>query len=355
MSGDRFSSGPSVEAGLVSVVIPCWNAAPFLDEAIGSVLAQRYPAVETIVVDDGSTDQSVAVAAAYGARISRLNLPSRRGAPAARNAGAAQARGAFLLFLDADDRLGPDAVAGLVAAATGVARGIAYCDWARLRPVGSAWIESRRERGLPRVGKDPLHEWLGGRWLPPCALIWRRDAYALTGGWDERVTANQDGDLALRAFARGARLVRAAWGRAYYRAHEGRRPSLSGDITSVERFRSRMQVLEHLERELGAAGRLDAYRTDLGIAYQRLAAMGWRDHPALARECLRRGYEHAGRRAVGATPLGRAGTWVLGLERKEQFAAWLARLGIATRGRWGTDRLRRAGSAAAEAGPGQGA
>jgi len=90
------------------VVIPCHNHAAFLADAIESVRAQTYTAYEIIVVDDGSTDSSAEVAAACSSV--RL-LPQRHsGVSAARNAGLAIADGVFVVFLDADDRLLPNAL-----------------------------------------------------------------------------------------------------------------------------------------------------------------------------------------------------------------------------------------------------
>src|ERR687898_3616338 len=99
-------------APLVSVVIPCYNQARFLGEAIESVLAQSYPHFEVIVVDDGSTDNTSEVAASYaGVRYIRQE---NQGLAGARNAGIRRSRGSYLVFLDADDRLLADALeAGL--------------------------------------------------------------------------------------------------------------------------------------------------------------------------------------------------------------------------------------------------
>jgi glycosyltransferase involved in cell wall biosynthesis len=88
-------------ADLVSVIIPVYNGAAFLAEALASVAAQHYPAVETIVVDDGSTDGSGDVAAATPPV--RCIRQERQGPAAARNAGVASSSGTFLAFLDADD------------------------------------------------------------------------------------------------------------------------------------------------------------------------------------------------------------------------------------------------------------
>src|SRR4051812_16000050 len=93
---------------LVTVVIPCYNQARFLGEAIESVLRQTHRAREVVVVDDGSTDGTAAVAARYP-DVQLIRQPNR-GLAAARNRGLAESRGAYLVFLDADDRLLPRAL-----------------------------------------------------------------------------------------------------------------------------------------------------------------------------------------------------------------------------------------------------
>jgi len=94
-------AGPLEPAPLVSVVIPVYNCEKYLGEAIESVLAQTYRPIEVIVVDDGSSDQSAAVATRFPAI--RYCAQSHAGAGAARNRGVALALGSFLAFLDADD------------------------------------------------------------------------------------------------------------------------------------------------------------------------------------------------------------------------------------------------------------
>jgi glycosyltransferase involved in cell wall biosynthesis len=96
---------------LVSIIIPCYNGEAFLKEAVESALAQSYARVEVIVVDDGSTDSSAEIA---------QNLPVRylrqenRGLAGARNSGIRESKGSYIVFLDADDHLKPEAIeAGL--------------------------------------------------------------------------------------------------------------------------------------------------------------------------------------------------------------------------------------------------
>lgn len=87
---------------LISVIIPAYNCAHYLGEAIDSVLTQDYPRLEVIVVDDGSSDNTQAVLDHYQADVSRL-YQDNQGIGAARNAGQQRARGEFIAFLDADD------------------------------------------------------------------------------------------------------------------------------------------------------------------------------------------------------------------------------------------------------------
>lgn len=96
------------EPNLVSVVIPCYNHAHFLCDAIESVLKQSYTQYEIIVVDDGSTDNTFEVASRYPAV--RCVRQENQGLSAARNRGLRESRGNYLVFLDADDRLLPEAL-----------------------------------------------------------------------------------------------------------------------------------------------------------------------------------------------------------------------------------------------------
>jgi glycosyltransferase involved in cell wall biosynthesis len=89
-------------APVISVIIPAYNAERFLREAIDSVLRQGPFPLEIVVVDDGSSDSTPAIAASYGAPVTCLSQ-AQSGTAAARNAGVAQARGALVAFLDADD------------------------------------------------------------------------------------------------------------------------------------------------------------------------------------------------------------------------------------------------------------
>src|SRR5690349_9032182 len=98
---------------LVSIVVNNYNYGRFLNECIDSALNQRYAAVEVVVVDDGSTDESCEVIRSYGARINVV-FKNNGGQGSAVNAGFAASTGSIVLFLDADDALAPDAVDRIV-------------------------------------------------------------------------------------------------------------------------------------------------------------------------------------------------------------------------------------------------
>ena len=103
----RHSVGPVDEDSLVSIVIPCYNGEAYLKEAIESALAQTYRPIEIIVVDDGSTDRSSEIAQKFPVRYIRQ---PNRGLTKSRNLGVRKSRGSYVVFLDADDRLKPDAI-----------------------------------------------------------------------------------------------------------------------------------------------------------------------------------------------------------------------------------------------------
>jgi hypothetical protein len=107
--------------GLVSVLVPCWNAEASVERAIASALELRSVPLEIVVVDDGSTDATaarVAVVAAADPRVRLLSLPENAGVSTARNRGLDEVRGDWLTLLDADDRFTPGGLERLVRAAT---------------------------------------------------------------------------------------------------------------------------------------------------------------------------------------------------------------------------------------------
>lgn len=179
---------------LVSVVIPCYNHARFLGEAIESVLAQTYPNLEIIVVDDGSTDHTAEVAAGYpDARYVHQN---NQGLAAARNTGLRQSRGEFLVFLDADDRLHPDAVeCGVHHLLNSPELAFVSGRYRYIKEDGTVL----REYGQNPAGPDSYASFLRGNYIGMHATVtYRREALEAVGGFDPSLPACEDYDLYLR-------------------------------------------------------------------------------------------------------------------------------------------------------------
>lgn len=324
----------------VSIVIPCYNGETFVREAIDSALAQTYPRVEVVVIDDGSTDRSWEVIRSYGNRIRPVHQKNQ-GLPATRNVGISRASGDYFLFLDADDIIAEDTVQALVEAAGGAEETIAACSWRYLVFSSGTWQTRPSGVPFPQTQRDPLVAWLHGEWIPGCSLLWPRHLLERLDGYDPTLTADEDGDLMYRALISGAKLVVADGGESFYRRHGSASVSMSYDVFSEHRFRSRMRVFAKLEDELRRSGKWDRYREPLGIAYQSLAQRIFGARPELAREALIRGEELAGRMAISPTLPGRLLVRLFGMDRKERLVSALARLGLMTSGRRALHRHRR--------------
>ncbi len=192
---------------LTSVIIPCYNAARFLPEAVASVRAQGWEPLEILVVDDGSTDDSVEVAR----RLEGLRLIQKPngGAASARNLGLREARGDWIAFLDADDLWPPDRMRALASRfeaddALDVVTGrIRY-----VRLDGALWLNYRFEDRQNTVS----HIHLG-------AGLYRRRAFDRIGGFDEGLRIGEDQDWFLRAREAGLRILILEDVTLHYRLH----------------------------------------------------------------------------------------------------------------------------------------
>lgn len=115
----RDDCGRSPPTPLISIVIPCYNYGRYLSEAVESALAQTYVPTEILIINDGSTDNTEEVAHSYLSRGIRYIHQTNQGPSATRNRGALLAKGDFLIFLDADDRLDPSYLSACFSALAG--------------------------------------------------------------------------------------------------------------------------------------------------------------------------------------------------------------------------------------------
>jgi len=199
---------------LVSIIIPCFRQGRYLAETVRAALAQSYPRLEILVVNDGSDDDTEAVAKGFGTRI--VYLPKANGGLAsARNAGIRRATGEYLYFLDADDLLPPWSIQWLVEAAEAGGRCIAMMGYRTFVVPG----EFHRGEAAPMA--DSLFPWLLLRNYPVhCYLIPRSLAIAVNG-FDETMPTHEDHEFWVRVAAVDARMTNSLDRGAYYRQHPG--------------------------------------------------------------------------------------------------------------------------------------
>lgn len=176
----------------VSVVIPCYNSGATLEQAVASVLSQTWPEVEIVVVDDGSTDPAT-IAVIDRLAGTRLVRQVNAGLPAARNTGISAATGHYVLPLDADDWLEPDAIEQLIMALRDdPAATFAY---SHMQLEGEA-------RGVPAKSYN-FFEQLFLNQMPYCLLL-PRAVWATLGGYDESMRSGyEDWEFNIRLGASG--------------------------------------------------------------------------------------------------------------------------------------------------------
>lgn len=234
---------------LVSVIMPCYNAAGFISVAIQSVLDQTYTNFELIIVNDGSTDKSEEEIKKFDDKRIRYFRQENKGQCAASNFGIAQARGEYIKFFDADDVLGSEHLEAQMKRLNGSKTSVASCAWGRFydgNPNSAKFIPET-------VWKDmkPL-DWLkaallqkydmmgAGVWMIPASLL------KLSGGWDERLSLNNDFEFSIRLLLHSDEVLFAENAKFYYR---------SGLAHTLSQVRSRKRFEEGL------------LSTDLGCSY----------------------------------------------------------------------------------------
>jgi glycosyltransferase involved in cell wall biosynthesis len=182
----------------VSTIVPVLNGASTVAVALDSALSQRLDGQEVIVINDGSTDTTSSVLANYRSRIRLIEQP-RRGLSAARNAGAALAKGEYLAFLDADDVWLEGRLAKTTAALEqNTNASLAFSDLIPMNQQGErlpAWVIG----GPPTLADLQTHR-CG---IYPSAVTIRRSVFDLCGGFDETLPKLADHYLCMRAREHG--------------------------------------------------------------------------------------------------------------------------------------------------------
>ncbi len=205
----------------VTIIIPCYNAARWLAATLESALAQTWTPTEIVLVDDGSTDDSLQIARRYESARVRVIAQANAGAAAARNSGLRAAQGDFVQFLDADDLLAPDKIARQMARLkSSDPMVLASGAWARFQnnPAEARFTGEANERDLTGVeflqinfeARTMMHP---AAWLAPRALLEH------AGPWDESLSLNDDGEYFARVALTSGRIMYCGDARSYYRSN----------------------------------------------------------------------------------------------------------------------------------------
>ncbi len=289
---------------LVSILIPAYNAAPWLADTLESALAQTHLHREIIVVDDGSRDETLAIARSYEARGVRVIAQSNAGAAAARNHAMRCARGEFLQFLDADDLLSARKIdLQLERLAGHPPDTLATCRWGRFdTDVSTArFVDEHVFRDFTPLDFLLLHTAEAatmhpGAWLVPRAVAER------AGPWDERLSLNDDGEYF-------ARVVLASAGLAFIDSPDATSFYRTGLAGSLSRSRSQAAMaslfrsVEHVSAHLLAAENTPRVRRALADYWQRLCYELYPADPAGSRFAARQAADLGGSSLM--PPMGR--------------------------------------------------
>lgn len=240
----------------VSICIPCHNAGAYVAAALDSVLAQTWPSLEIIVVNDGSTDDSGAILDSYipkGVRVIHERLAS---AAKARNRAAAEATGDYIKFFDADDLLSPRHVELQMKRLSGRRDAIATSEWGRFHHDDpstfredrqSVWRDMDARDWLVEAFRDARPMMQPGMFLIPRAIL------EASGGWDEDLTLIDDFEFFSRVLCHAEEILFTPGATLLYRS--GIHGSLSGR-------KSRKAVESAFHSLIRGTGHLLAKRND---------------------------------------------------------------------------------------------
>ena len=204
----------------VSILIPAFNAEKWIKQTIDSALHQTWGSKEIIVIDDGSTDRTLVITKTFETDSVNVVSQNNCGAASARNRALRLASGDYIQWLDADDLLAPDKIAGqMKAAAAERSKFILYSS-----PYGVFYFRHKRARFAPNPLWQDLSpvDWMvmnlaDKLWMNPAGWLVSRELTEKARPWDERLTIDDDGEYFARIVAASERVKFVREARCFYR------------------------------------------------------------------------------------------------------------------------------------------
>ena len=212
------------EKPTVSVILPAYNSARFIQTTLDSIFAQDFHEYEIIVIDDGSTDATAEICRRQGARV-LLIQQTNQGISEARNSGLRAAAGRYIAFIDHDDYWHPKKLSSQVGvlekmdAGTGVCYG-EFLDWDGIDTPSFPSSEISQDKLVLELSGWIYHQLLLTNWVLFTTALFRREVFDSIGLFDRELPPGDDWDIALRA-SRKFRFVKLVNVVALYRRHDG--------------------------------------------------------------------------------------------------------------------------------------
>jgi glycosyltransferase involved in cell wall biosynthesis len=214
---------------LVSVIIPAHNSEKYIQETINSVLQQTWRPIEIIVIDDGSTDNTLSLLNQFHEPFIEVYSQKNKGACSARNLGLKYAQGEFIQFLDADDLLAPDKIElqmNQLLSFSNYSNKIIHCQWGRFYK--SIYEKIRWEpHDSIRRELSPADWLIADKMSNTHCWLVHRNLIDQSGAWDESLERNQDGEFFSRLVSNAESVLFCSEAKVYYRS--GLASSIAGN------------------------------------------------------------------------------------------------------------------------------
>ena len=238
----------------VSVVIANFNRAKLIGETLDNLLRQSLPPNEVLVVDDGSTDESIEVIEKFGGRV-KLLRQSNSGPAVARNLGLEHATGEFIQFFDSDDLCSLNKLEAQVAALAASGADFAYGPWlkARLGNRQASYSEFALQQGPLPESASALSWFLRGWAIVFQACMFRRSLLDRVGRYRPDLMPTEDSEFLFRMLQAGARGVHVPQAIVLYRVHTSGQIT-AGGMDAARRRRDWLRYTELVARQLDADG-----------------------------------------------------------------------------------------------------
>lgn len=206
----------------VSILVPVYNAELYLERTMESALSQTWADKEIIIVDDGSTDNSLNIARRFESHVVKVYTQTNAGGGSARNRAFRESSGEYIQYLDADDLITENKIEAQLDVLKNAGPGvIASCSWKRFVKESDLHDRIRHNKDLDMDFDNPI-DWLLSAWegkgmASSSSWLVPRKVVEEAGEWDERLLANQDGEFFCRVLLKSRGIRYAPVGEAYYR------------------------------------------------------------------------------------------------------------------------------------------